>query len=106
MTRYLARTASLGAFLALGGCMGQPPIIASPSDCATLIPDSWKQPVPGADIPDGNTVGEWIAFGDAQTAQLDKANGRTSDTIGIISRCEARDRDAVKKARPKVLGIF
>lgn len=62
--------------------------------------------MPGAPLPEGNTVGDWIAFGDAEGAQLDKANGRTTDTIAIISRCEARDAAAVKKARPKVLGIF
>jgi hypothetical protein len=36
-------------------------------------------------------VGEWVAFSDAQTGQLDKANGRTVDAIGIVERCEARD---------------
>lgn len=57
-------------------------------------------------MPDGGTVGEWIAFADAQTGQLDKANGRTADAIGIVERCEARDAAAVKRARPKFLGIF
>ncbi|HEU0045062.1 hypothetical protein [Sphingomonas sp.] len=45
-------------------------------------------------------------FGDAQTAQLDKANGRTGDALAIVGRCEARDRAALKRARPKVLGLF
>lgn len=80
--------------------------MATPSACSTLIPDSWRKPVPGAPLPQGNDVGDWVAFGDAQTGQLDKANGRTADTLGIIARCEERDRAAVKKARPKVLGIF
>jgi hypothetical protein len=63
--------------------------------------------VPGAPLPAGETVGDWIAFGDAQTGQLDKANGRTADAIGIVERCEARDRDAVAKAkRKRFLGIF
>jgi hypothetical protein len=63
--------------------------------------------VPGAPLPsDISNVGDWIAFGDAQTGQLDKANGRTADSIGIIARCEERDRAALKRARPKVLGIF
>jgi len=51
-------------------------------------------------------VADWVAFGDAQTGQLDKANGRTTDALAIIGRCEARDLAAVKKARAKVLGIF
>ncbi|WP_447724656.1 hypothetical protein [Sphingomonas koreensis] len=62
--------------------------------------------MPGAPLPAGNTVGDWISFGDAQTAQLDKANGRTADAIGIVERCEARDAAALKRTRPKLLGIF
>lgn len=91
--------------LLLSGCAGQV-IVASPSSCSTLIPATWRTPVPGAAIPDGNTVGDWVAFGDAQTGQLDKANGRTVDTLDVISRCEARDAAAVKHAKPKFLGIF
>jgi len=40
-------------------------------------------------------VGEWVAFADAQTGQLDKANDRIIVSIGIIERCEARNRDAI-----------
>lgn len=47
-----------------------------------------------------------MAFADAQTGQLDKANDRTTAVIGIVERCEERDRKAVDKARPKFLGIF
>lgn len=57
-------------------------------------------------MPDGNVVGDWVVFGDAQTGRLDVANGRQSDTLAIISRCEERDRQAVKRSRPKFLGIF
>jgi hypothetical protein len=58
-------------------------------------------------LPDGQTVGDWIAFGDAQTARLDQANGRTRDAIGIVSRCEDRDRQAVTRAtRRRLFGIF
>lgn len=51
-----------------------------------------------ADMPQGDTVGDWIVFGDAQTGKLDQANGRTKDAIGIVRRCEARDAAAVKHA--------
>lgn len=57
-------------------------------------------------MPEGNTVGDWIAFADAQTGRLDIANGRTVDAIGIIERCEARDKEAIKRSRPKFLGVF
>ncbi len=80
--------------------------MAAPSACSSLLPDEWREPVPGAPLPGGETVGEWIIFGDAQTAQLDKANDRALSAIEIVSRCELRDREAVKRARPKLLGIF
>ncbi len=94
------------AMLPLAACMGNATIIAAPSSCSTLIPETWREPVPGAPLPGGDTVGDWIAFGDAQTAQLDKANGRTVDALAVIGRCEARDAAAVKAARPKFLGLF
>jgi hypothetical protein len=94
------------AMLALQACVAGAPILATPGACSRLLPDSWRAPVAGAPLPEGDTVGDWIAFADAQTGQLDKANGRTADAIGIIERCEARDAAALKQARPKVLGIF
>jgi hypothetical protein len=58
-------------------------------------------------MPGADTVGDWIAFGDAQTGRLDVANGRTADAIAIVERCEARDRAAVVGVtRKKVLGLF
>lgn len=48
----------------------------------------------------------WIGFGAAQTGQLEKANGRTVDAIGIIARCEDRDKAAIEKSKPRFLGIF
>lgn len=92
--------------LLLGGCVGSPPIIATPSACSSLIPDSWRQGVDGAALPEGSTVADWIAFADAQTGKLDAANGRTQDAISIVERCEARDRAAVERGRLKILGLF
>lgn len=92
--------------LLLGGCVGSPPIISAPSACSSLLPAEWLEGVPSAPIPDGQTVGDWVAFSDAQTGQLDKANDRYKAGVGIVSRCEARDREAVKRSRPKFLGIF
>lgn len=71
---------------------------ASAAGCSKLLPDSWKEGIAGAPLPDGNTVGDWIAFGDAQTGKLDQANSRTRDAIEITARCEERDRAAVKRA--------
>jgi hypothetical protein len=47
------------------------------------------------------TIGGWMDFGIAQTAQLDKANQRTKDAVGIISRCEARDKAVSDSLAPK-----
>lgn len=80
---------------------------ATPSACSTLLPDEWMKGVPSADLGNGGaTVGDWIKFADAQTGQLDKANERYVAGVGIIRRCEARDRDALKRAKPRFLGII
>lgn len=68
------------------------------------MPPEWRRGVDGAELPAGETVGDWIAFGDAQTARLDQANGRTRDTIGIVERCEARDAAVVGRARRGFFG--
>ena len=93
------------AATSLSACAA-PIVTTSPSSCSSLLPQEWKQGVAGADLPDGNTVGDWIAFGDAQTGKLDQANGRTKDAMGIIERCEARDKESIKRATHKFLGIF
>jgi len=104
----LRRLIPLSAMLGLGACVGGPLTVTTQgAGCSSLIPDSWLAGVPGAPLPDGNTVGDWIVFGDAQTARLDQANSRTKDVIEIQRRCEARDAAAVKRAtRRRFLGIF
>ncbi len=83
----------------VGACVGGPPIVTTQSAaCSTLLPSEWKQGVAPAPLPDGDTVGDWISFADAQTGKLDQANGRTRDAIGIVERCEERDAKAVKRA--------
>ena len=94
------------AMLACGACVGGPVIATTPGACSDLIPDSWRLPVEGADLPEGSVVGDWIAFADAQTGRLDIANGRTQDTLGIIERCEERDKVAVRRSRARFLGLF
>ena len=90
----------LCAMPALAACAAGPPIVTmSGAGCAALLPDEWRSGVIAAPLPDGVTVGDWVAFADAQTGKLDEANGRTRDSIGIVERCEARDIDAVKRAR-------
>lgn len=92
--------------LLVNGCAGGTYIASTQTACSSLLPPEWREGVPGAALPRGSTAGDWIAFGDAQTGQLDKANDRYLAATGIIERCEERDRQAVKRARPKVLGVF
>lgn len=83
--------------LMITSCAG-PTVVSTPNSCASLLPAEWKQGVSGAPLPTGDTVGDWVAFADAQTGKLDVANGRTRDAIGIIERCEERDAKAVRRA--------
>ena len=92
--------------LAATACVSAPPIVSAQSACSSLLPDEWAEGVPGAPLPETDTAGDWLAFGDAQTGQLDKANDRYRAAVGIVGRCEERDREAVKRSRPKFLGLF
>lgn len=92
--------------LLVSGCAGAPLIVAAPSACSSLLPNEWRAGVAGADLPAGSSVGEWIAFADAQTGQLDKSNDRYVAAVGIVERCEDRDKAAVRRARPRFLGLF
>ena len=95
----------LCAMPVLAGCAAGPPIVTmSGAGCAAMLPAEWRAGVMPAPLPEGVTVGDWVAFADAQTGKLDDANGRTRDAIGIVERCEARDNDAVKRARRSWLG--
>lgn len=42
-----------------------------------------------------------MLFGDAQTGQLDRANGRTSDVIAISDECAAQNKATDAKLNPK-----
>lgn len=87
--------------LALAACAGAPPIVATPGACSSLLPEEWRKPIEGDPLPEGNDIGSWIQFADAQTGQLDKMNDRMIAAIGIVERCEARDRLALERADRK-----
>jgi hypothetical protein len=105
---FSAKSLLVSVILAAGvsGCAGAPVVVASPSSCATLLPSEWKQGVAGAPLPVGDTVADWEVFADATVGKLDVANGRTKDAIGIIERCEERDKLAIKRATRKWWQIF
>lgn len=96
---------------AVAGCVSSPPIYAANTPCSSLVPADWRKGVGHAPAPAEATdplaqLKAWIGFGTAEAGQVEKADGRTADTIGIVERCEARDREAVQRARPKFLGLF
>lgn len=96
--------------LAVTGCVSNS-VFATKSDCSQLVPKDWRAGVENAAAPqeaedDLGRLKAWINFGVAQTGQLEIANSRTDDAIGIIERCEKRDREAIDRAKPKFLGIF
>ena len=72
----------------LSACASLSGVSPSASNCSGLVPSEWRSGVPSADLPAGQTVGDWVAFGDAQTGQLDKANDRTKSTLSIVEKCE------------------
>lgn len=102
------RLTPLSAMLACVACAAGPPVVTTQSaGCSQLLPGEWTAGVESAPLPDGSTVGDWIAFADAQTGRLDVANDRTKAAIEIVSRCEQRDREAVRQAtRRRFLGVF
>lgn len=67
-------------------------------DCSGYIPLGMRAAVPGATLPArAASVGGWVAFADAQTGQLDKANANHAASLEIIGTCEQR-YDALVKA--------
>lgn len=98
--KLLGRTLLLPLLLVTPGCSlfagARVSVLPTPPACSNLLPDNWLKGVPSADIDnDGATIGDWQKFGDAQTGQLDKANDHYTSAIGVIKRCEDRDRAAV-----------
>ncbi len=88
------RTAIVMLSLSLASACATPMRVTQhASGCAELVPIEWAAGVEGAPLPRLNADRtDWQVFGEKQTGQLDKANGRTRDAIGIVSRCEARDQ--------------
>lgn len=100
--RYgLRKMLLLCMLLPLMGCASAPPINAIQTACSAILPEAWRQPVPGAPLPRAETLQDYAVFADAQTAQLDKAVDRALSTIAIVERCEARDAAAAKRARKR-----
>jgi hypothetical protein len=89
---------------AIAGCAVTPrtPIILAALTCGPLIPQSYRKPVPPADLPPPDaTAGDVYAALDGQTAALDQANGRTADVIAIAEACDKRQAEVMEAVAPK-----
>jgi hypothetical protein len=52
---------------------------------------------PPVDVTDPlDSLKNWVNFGVSEANKVDQSNGRTTDVIDIITRCEQRDADAMK----------
>lgn len=91
--------------LALAGCVSTS-ISATRTSCSALVAGLWDAPVPDAAAPrEGatpvDTLKNWIAFAAEQTSGKRTEYERAQAKQAIIERCEERDRQAVKRARPR-----
>ena len=76
-------------------------VVQNVSGCSALVPQELTAGVPAPDLPAADTVGEWVAFGDAAVGKLDQANRNTVVAVKIVQGCEARDKEAAPQiARP------
>lgn len=93
------RCLALSAMLAggLSACATVRATTRPASSCSSLVPASWREGVEAPALPTVDSVGEWVAFGDAAVGRLDVANDRTVSALGIVEACERRDAEAVER---------
>lgn len=84
----------------LSGCISRPVVSVPPARCASLIPASWAEGVDAEPVPDTSgmsaidQIKAWATAYVGMGGQLEKANGRTADTVAIIARCETLMNEA------------
>lgn len=82
------------AMLGLASCATGPRYVPIQYACASRVPPQLADDVPSTALPTENTVGQWVAFGDAQTGQLERANDEKATALWIVNQCEAEARAA------------
>jgi len=98
--------------LAVTGCAGSIVVRADATPCTALVPGGLRddvpdQPEPPAGVSDPlAALKDWIGFGVQERADKRAEQTRKTAIVELIDRCEARDRAALKAARPKFLGII
>ena len=92
--RTLAFPLAVLAMLGLASCASGYRPVPIQYACASRVPPQLADDVPSAPLPVENTVGQWVAFGDAQTGQLERANDEKSTALWIVRQCEAEAKSA------------
>lgn len=59
------------------------------------------RPTSGASLPADDSKGAWVAFGDRQTGQLDKANADKGAAEAVLDTCEGWQAKAEAAAKPR-----
>lgn len=67
---------------------GKDTFALTPLPCLNELRDSkLLDTVPGAPIPKGNRIGDWLVFADANVGQLDKANSQLEGARKVLEIC-------------------
>lgn len=78
------------------------PLMLSALQCAPLIPQSYRQPVPAPALPPPDaTAGDVLDSLDGTTSSLDQANARAGDIISIVETCDKRSAEVAQALAPK-----
>ena len=92
--KTLATLAIVACGLSVAGCATSP--ILGALNCGALIGPTLRSDVEPAPLPE-NTLGGWVAFGDAQTGRLDDANGRRRAVVEIVDGCQSEQDRLTKR---------
>lgn len=78
------------------------PLMLSALQCAPLIPQSYRQPVPAPALPPPDaTAGDVLDALDGTTSALDQANNHASDMVYIVEACDKRSAEVAQALAPK-----
>lgn len=107
--------AAIATTLLTSLCAGCVPIViqSAAGNCGRYIPDAWRQPVELGDPPvsaklaDGHDDARpWQSGYVVLLGKVEQMIDRDAAKDHIRDTCEADQAAALKKSRPKVLGIF
>lgn len=104
--RSVLTSIALGAMLC--ACVMHTVTAPNAVQCGQLIKAAHLlDPTPGTRLPIDDSKGEWVAFGDRQTGQLDKSNADKAGAAEMLELCISMQAAVDKQLkRKRVLGLF